>query len=171
MKRFGYYMTKMNIHFILMILPLAMLLSACGENRQLKELKNYVAQVKKIASFNKKKDSMSQFQLPKPVHYGASESESLAMKNKTPNGNANPLQAYPLKSYRFIGVITENNTTWAYIMTPDNMIYIAKEGDILGSSYGKIIKIDTNQIEVLEKSVDTGNVSSEQGKVIIPLKE
>jgi len=155
-------------YFILILVSLMILLTSCGENRRLKELKNNVAQLKKQAEQTKKNNVMSEFELPNAIQYGINSAESSANAH---SANGNPLQSYPLKSLRFVGVINQNNKTWAYIMTPDSMIYPAKEGDMVGDKYGKIAKIDSNHVEVVEKGVSPGNTTPTLQTVTMQLKE
>ncbi len=161
-----------KIYFLCCMVFIALLLSACGEKSKERELREYIAQLKNAASQNHNTSIASFLQLPKPVRYQPEEYSS-----PTINGAAsvqagaamNPLQSYPLKSLQFVGTLEQNGQIHAYIMTPDNMVYEAKEGDIIGNNYGKISKIDPTQIEVIEKYTQSGK--SEERKQIMQLKE
>ena len=138
-----------------MLITLTFLLSSCGDREEKRELQLYITQLKNAASKNEKNPLPIQFQLPNPVLYISSLTPS--GPNSANSGVVSkPLQSYPLKDLQFVGTIAQDNETWAYILTPDNMIYGAKEGDIIGNTYGKIVKIATDHIEVLEKHTVSG---------------
>jgi Tfp pilus assembly protein PilP len=144
-----------------------MILLACGDQKQLSDLKNYVANLKEKVPLAQKKQTTAQYQLPEPAKYGHGSSTVKEEEGSASLGKAstNPLQAYPLKSYQFLGIVTQNQQTWAYLMTPDSMVYQVKEGDVIGDIYGKIIKIDSSHIEVLEKQ------AGKQQVITLQLKE
>lgn len=163
---------KPYIHFILVAFSCGILLSACSDDRQLNDLKNYVAQLKQKVTHIQKKELTAEFKLPQPISYrSASAAAWVSTSPPQGNGGGNPLQAYPLKLLQFVGTVTQNNRTWAYLMTPDKMIYQVKEGDIIGDSYGKIIKIDSEHIEVVQKKSATGSEANQQQVVTLQLKE
>lgn len=60
-----------------------------------------------------------------------------------------PLYAFSLDNLRLVGTIADKKIKRAVIMTPDKKIYQVNVGDRLGT-YGTIIKIDKNSIEVSE---------------------
>lgn len=123
-------------------------LSGCSDDGRRHELEQYVAQLKQMAQKKSQNKKPAVFELPKPVLYG----RGVSAANNALGDNASPLQRFPLKSLQFIGTIANNHKISAYIMTPDSMVYPANVGDIIGDSYDKITKIDTDHIEILESS-------------------
>lgn len=145
----------------------SLFLSGCGDENQMRDLKNYVAKLKQNMVHTQKKEITSEYKLPEAVKYGADTPET---GMTTPKDNIPPLQAYPIKSLQFVGTVTQNQQTYAYLMTPDAMVYQAKVGDIIGDSYGKIIKIDSGHIDVLQRNAVTGSASKQQ-VITLQLKE
>jgi len=158
-----------NIRTVFSIILIAFMLSSCGSGEEARELRLYIKQMKDQASTNEKKPLMIEYQLPKPVKYIGLVSSQSAGTNATGGQVSKPLQSYPLKDLQFVGTIVQDNETWAYILTPDNMIYGAKEGDIIGNTYGKISKITTDHIEVRQQSTESGKPVNQT--VTMQLKE
>lgn len=55
-----------------------------------------------------------------------------------------PLEAYPLESLKFVGVLSKKSTIFATIQTPDNMLYQVKPGSHLGEKFGVITALAEN---------------------------
>lgn len=146
-------MTTKLLRTLICILIATSLITACGKDERMQELQKYVAQLKQTVEDKSKSQPPTVFSLPKPVTYGnavANTAESVVANSKN-----TPLQRYPIRSLQFVGTISNNHKIAAYIMTPDNMIYQAKVGDVIGDSYGKITKIETDHIEILEQNTGT----------------
>jgi type IV pilus assembly protein PilP len=167
--------TRPKIRSLLSLTILVLLICSCNNNEGKRELQQYIANLKSNANMPGKKPLLKQFQLPAPVKYLTSETNNGSSTGPGSSGGNNavlpskPLQSYPLKDLQYVGNITQDNQTWAYILTPDNMIYGAKLGDIIGNTYGKIVKITGDHIEVLEQHTETGKPV--QSIVTIELKE
>lgn len=146
-------------------------LAACGQNDRLEALKQEIKQFKQNIKEQKASVNANNFHIPEPIYYAAdssSQSNSAATSRNKPKSE-NPLQNYPLKSLQFIGTLSEHNQIWAFIMTPDKMVYKAKDGDTIGDDNGKIVKIESDQIQVTETYVENGK---SQGRVVtLQLKE
>lgn len=52
-----------------------------------------------------------------------------------------PLEAYPLESLRFVGVMSRNKLVTATLQTPDNLVYQVKVGNYAGDKLGLITAI------------------------------
>lgn len=155
---------KWKLYFLASIL----LLSGCGQNERERALQGYINQLKAASSQKEVKIKPAVWQLPTPVTYkpdGYSNSDSRTHTKDI----TNPLQAYPIRNLQFVGVLTQGSQTSAYVMTPDSMIYLVKVGDIIGEEYGKIVKINSDRIEVAETAMK-GNHSSEQ-MIVMQLKD
>lgn len=55
-----------------------------------------------------------------------------------------PLEAYPLESLKFVGVVSKKNIMYATIQTPDNMLHQVKPGSHLGEKFGVITSLNEN---------------------------
>jgi type IV pilus assembly protein PilP len=161
--------TTSTIRVFLTLLALALVLSSCGNREKKYELQLYIQNLKDAASTNEKKPLPIEFQLPMPVKYQSEQAHTGAGSNNAGGVIAKPIQSYSLKELSFVGTITQDNQTWAYILTPDNMIYGAKQGDIIGNSYGKIVKITADHIEIMEQHIESGKPV--QSIVTMQLKE
>jgi type IV pilus assembly protein PilP len=56
-----------------------------------------------------------------------------------------PLEAYPLESLKFVGVLSKKNSMFATIQTPDGMVYQVKPGSRLGEKFGVITALAENR--------------------------
>lgn len=161
----------MKIGFIV-ILMLLCLLTSCGRREGYSDLKNYVDQLKKnYASTAKKNDSTPKYKLI------LAEYQKGVVRTPFDEGNssqgksaANPLSGYPVNMLRFVGTVTDGGNVWAYISTPDSKVYKIKEGDIVGDHDGKVMKINSKQIEILEQPI--GDEKQDAQRIItLQLKE
>ncbi|QDC43159.1 pilus assembly protein PilP [Methylophilus medardicus] len=55
-----------------------------------------------------------------------------------------PLEAYPLESLKFVGVMSKKGSMFATIQTPDSMVYQVKPGSHLGEKFGVITALAEN---------------------------
>lgn len=60
-----------------------------------------------------------------------------------------PLEAYPLESLRYVGVITRKKASYAIIRV-DGSLYQVKKGNYLGQNFGVITKVDESEIVLME---------------------
>lgn len=159
----------MNKSFIssslFLILLSGALLFGCDRNNRLADLHRYMNNVKKsdsvtkIASLPPITPSFTQ-----PVTYKANAIRAPFQLNIEPNNQrvagSGPLQSFPLTALKFVGTAAEGNMVTAYILTPNNMIFQVKKGDVIGEHYGKIINILPSTITVEEnKAGDKGKGS------------
>ncbi|WP_029147783.1 pilus assembly protein PilP [Methylophilus sp. 5] len=56
-----------------------------------------------------------------------------------------PLEAYPLESLKFVGVMSKKGSMFATIQTPDSMVYQVKPGSYLGEKFGVITALTENR--------------------------
>ena len=64
--------------------------------------------------------------------------------------NKEYLEAFPLDSLKMVGTISENGETWGLIIDPDGMIHRAQVNNYLGENFGKVVAISGKRIEVRE---------------------
>lgn len=148
------------------MLIVMMVLSGCGGDVSERELKTYINTLKaRAAAKEGVKIKPIIWQLPTPVTYKPN-GYTISTSTSTANLNvSNPLNACPLSALKFVGTLMEDNEISAYIMTPDNMVYLVKTGDAIGEEYDKIIKIDDRHL-VIDKKTLTG-----MEEVVMELKE
>lgn len=71
------------------------------------------------------------------------------------------LEAFTLDSLKMVGTVVMSSTLWGLVKV-DNTIYRVRTGNYMGKNYGKIIRIDTDKIEVMEMVSDKPGIWREQ---------
>lgn len=61
-----------------------------------------------------------------------------------------PLESFPLDTLRFVGHMEQHGRVWAVITAPDALVYRVEEGNYLGQSYGRIVRITESQLDIRE---------------------
>jgi len=65
------------------------------------------------------------------------------------NRRKEPLEAYPLDAMTMVGSLSKQGQPVALIKV-DNLIYQARPGNYLGQNYGRITKVDENEVVLRE---------------------
>ncbi|VVC77066.1 hypothetical protein AQUSIP_23930 [Aquicella siphonis] len=167
-------MRELKLDHILIVTTLTLLMSACGDNQRLRETQKFISLTKqKTLQEDNIEAANAQFALPKPVQYQPRGYHAPAGGNVaiSKEGVTNPVLMYPVKSLQFVGTLTQDNRIYAYVMTPDGMIYLLKVGDVIGDKSGKIMKIDSGHIEIMEGSLPSSNNKSSGQLVTLELKD
>lgn len=60
------------------------------------------------------------------------------------------LEAYPLDSLRMVGTIVKKGNLWGLVKASDKTIHRVQAGNYMGKNYGRIIRIMTDKIELME---------------------
>lgn len=60
------------------------------------------------------------------------------------------LEAFPLEELRMVGTIDMKSSLWGLVKAGDGTIYRVKVGNYMGKNYGKIIRIVSDKIELME---------------------
>jgi type IV pilus assembly protein PilP len=60
------------------------------------------------------------------------------------------LEAFPLDSLRMVGTVVKQGNLWGLIKAGDKTVYRVQVGNHLGKNYGKIIRILSDKIEIME---------------------
>ncbi|MEW6646821.1 MAG: pilus assembly protein PilP [Pseudomonadota bacterium] len=145
------------------ICALSMLGLAACTNDNHADLANYVAEVKArkagripslpeikgYESYAYKKDNLRD---PFKPTVEEAIAESVADQGLQPDieRNKEPLEAFPLDSLQFVGHLEQEGRVWAVITAPDSMVYRVEEGNYVGQSFGRIVRISETQIDVRE---------------------
>lgn len=141
----------MHIKHGLIILP-SILLAACGapKDDDLTQFMNEANQAT-VAPI----EPLPQVQGFSPKQYNADGGlndpftpRKAAVKNSFQpdlNRHKEPLEAYPLESLKFVGVMSKKGKTFATMQTPDNMVYQVKPGNHMGEKLGLITSLAENR--------------------------
>ncbi len=78
-------------------------------------------------------------------------------KNKPDlNRPKEPLESFAMDSLNMVGVLQKGSVVWALVSTPDGNIHYVKPGDYMGRNYGKVVRITTDEINLVETVQGTG---------------
>lgn len=136
---------------------LILILSSCRDSNQFSDLSEYINQIKQGEA--NKADNSVLITPPIPHTYQADNLrapfQSANQQIKSKGTIVAPLEVYPLSVLRFVGTVSQNHKiSFAYIVSPDNMTYQVKNGDIIGDRKGKIVSINADSINVMEQDID-----------------
>lgn len=72
------------------------------------------------------------------------------------------LEAFPLDGLRMVGTIDMKSSLWGLVKASDGTIYRVRVGNYMGKNYGKIIRIVSDKIELMEIVPDKPGTWREQ---------
>jgi type IV pilus assembly protein PilP len=136
----------------LLISGLALLLAACGkaQDDDLTQFMNEANQaivapiepLPQVQSFSPK-----QYNADRTLHDPFVPRKAAVQNTFQPDlkRHKEPLEAYPLESLKFVGVMSKKNKTFATIQTPDQMVYQVKPGQYMGEKLGLITSLAENK--------------------------
>ena len=174
-----YIPSKVNDKFIahcLTMIAIGFVTTGCGDNARVQAVEASIQNMKQSAQKTVRPVPEVNLQFPAATQYGSNSEAVKIEKLKTAGANAvagvpvNPMQAYPVNKYQFVGVVDEQDHLSAYLLAPDGQIYQVNEGDVIGDNYGKISKIDTDHLTVVETGKDQNNKVAQQS-ITLELKE
>lgn len=61
-----------------------------------------------------------------------------------------PMEAYPLESIKYVGLISRNKLTFALLKTPDNGVQQVKIGNYVGQNFGIVTQITDSEVTLKE---------------------
>lgn len=61
-----------------------------------------------------------------------------------------PLEAFPLESIKYVGMIEKSEASFALLKTPDDNIQQLQPGQYIGQNFGKVTAITENEIQIIE---------------------
>jgi len=61
-----------------------------------------------------------------------------------------PMEAYPLESLKYVGLLSKSKLTYALLKTPDESVQQVKLGNYVGQNYGRVTQIKDGEIVLLE---------------------
>lgn len=77
-----------------------------------------------------------------------------------------PLEAYPLESLKFVGVITRNKQSYAIIQV-DSALYQVKAGNYVGQNFGVITRITETEMTLKELVQDSAGDWVERSSTLL----
>ncbi len=70
-----------------------------------------------------------------------------------------PMEAYPLESIKYVGLLSKSKLTYALLKTPDNGVQQVKLGNYVGQNFGMVTQI--NDTEVVLKEIIQDDLSGD----------
>ena len=145
------------------------LISACSGSSDYADIKKFMSDVKE-----KPRGSIAplpQFKPYQPFSYGASNRRSpfeplvnipvkseLQRKNvgvKPPQGHVKQyLERFNLSALQMVGIMKQNESTWALIEDNTGGVHRVQVGDFMGASWGKIESINDSRVDITEIVTD-----------------
>ncbi|THB74870.1 MAG: pilus assembly protein PilP [Gammaproteobacteria bacterium] len=72
-----------------------------------------------------------------------------------PDRSREVLEGYTLDSLAMVGIMSQDESTWALVRSPEGTVHRLKVGEHMGQNSGKITSIESTKIELVER-VRTG---------------
>jgi len=72
------------------------------------------------------------------------------------------LEAFPLDGLKMVGTVDMKSTLWGLVKATDNTVHRVQVGNYMGKNFGKIIRISTDKIELMEILPDKPGTWREQ---------
>lgn len=148
------------------IVPFALSLFACSEEKLNKKLVRYIEDVKarpaKAIEPIPKLKPLRQYNYPHekgrrdPFKMYLAKTPPKKLNGPDRNRTKQALEAYPLDALHMVGVLKQGGKIWGLVSTPKGAVYRVRVGDYLGKNYGKITTIKNHSIRVLEMIRVTG---------------
>ncbi|HSI37896.1 MAG TPA: pilus assembly protein PilP [Methylotenera sp.] len=61
-----------------------------------------------------------------------------------------PMEAYPLESIKYVGLLSKSKLTYALLKTPDNSVQQVKVGNYVGQNFGMVTQITDSEVVLKE---------------------
>lgn len=61
-----------------------------------------------------------------------------------------PMEAYPLESLKYVGMLSRKKLTYALLRTPDNSVQQVKIGNYVGQNFGRVTQITDGELVLKE---------------------
>lgn len=153
------------------------LLAGCG-NDEFSDLNRYIAEVKRkpkepikplpevklVEPFMFKpenlRDPFKPLDQPEQAQ-GLDVSGGSGIKPDT-NRRKEELENFPLDGLRMVGTVNMKSGLWGLVKASDGTVYRVKVGNYMGKNYGKIIRIVSDKIELMEIVSDKPGTWREQ---------
>ncbi len=158
-------------------------LQGCGSD-DLSDLNRYVSsvkarpkgnveklpEVKAIESFTFKSDDVRDpfrpLIQPDPIEIAAMDDSGTGLRPDL-SRRKEELEAFPLDSLKMVGTIDMNTKLWALVKVADNTVHRVQVGNYMGKNFGKIMRISTDKIEIMELLPDKPGTWREQQSSLV----
>ena len=145
----------------LLVLACCALLVACSADSDHEDLRQWMNDASK--NLKGKVPPLPEVKPYEPVAYDAGnlvdpfKPAKITPERKKNGGGAQPdfdrprepLEAYPLESFEFVGVMTRKNVSYAIIQV-DGSLYQVRTGNYLGQNFGVITKVSESEVVLKE---------------------
>lgn len=162
----------------LILLTILSLLGGCAPSDDQKDLKDFMAETKRRP--HGQIDPLPAFKPFQPFTYGAMtlrspfekpipiESQNKGGRAVEPDLNREKeyLEGFNIASLRMVGTVIKEKAFWALIDDGQGGVKPVTVGNHMGKSFGKIVSIDKNQMEVLEIVSDGSSGWIERPRII-----
>ena len=160
-------MMKRNaLGYLLILLCLSLGISSCEKKIHLKDLRHFVESLRQSVNLAGTTENNTMPLDPPAVTYQANQLREPFLGTGSEKSETRvagkSIQSYPLNTIRFVGTVTKGKNYVAYIVTPDNLIYQVKEGDIIGDQHGKVVKIESSKMKIVEEDMANGEKSMQR---------
>jgi len=61
-----------------------------------------------------------------------------------------PMEAYPLESLKYVGLLSKSKLTYALLKTPDNAVQQVKLGNYVGQNFGRVTQVTDSEVMLKE---------------------
>jgi len=61
-----------------------------------------------------------------------------------------PMEAYPLESLKYVGLLSKSKLTYALLKTPDESVQQVKLGNYVGQNFGRVTQIKDGEVVLVE---------------------
>jgi len=166
-----------HLNLVLMSLIFSIVLVSCGDDG-FSDLKQYITdvnarpkgtieplpEIKAVEPFVFKPEGLRDPFKPISETQDAEEAQVAAGNGIKPDTSRRKeeLEAFPLDSLRMVGTVVMKANLWGLVKASDKTIYRVQVGNYMGKNYGKIIRILTDKIELMEIVPDTPGTWREQ---------
>jgi type IV pilus assembly protein PilP len=113
--------------------------------------------------FNNRKDPFKPFIAP--------QAQVAKPGGKISNKELLPIQSYELSKFKVAGIIVGLKENRALVIDPAGKGYVLKQGMLIGSNDGRISRITSTTIEVVETYNDNGRIRKRTSKLSLPQKK
>lgn len=88
-------------------------------------------------------------QLSDPFHARKASNKSSVLQPNL-SRSKEPMEAYPLESIKYVGMLSKNKLIYALLQTPDNGVQQVKIGNFVGQNFGSVTKITESEVVLNE---------------------
>ncbi|MFA7349137.1 MAG: pilus assembly protein PilP [Methylotenera sp.] len=61
-----------------------------------------------------------------------------------------PMEAYPLESLKYVGLLSKSKLIYALLKTPDNAVQQVKLGNYVGQNFGRVTQVTDSEVVLKE---------------------